>query len=229
MVGPSLNSQNLTTLKPIKFLCSYGGRILPRYPDAKLRYHGGDTRVLSVDRSISFTELMAKLVEMCGTTVSLRCQLPMEDLDALISITSDEDLANLVEEYDRAAAAAAAPPSPPSSLKIRAFLSAPKKSASPTSSSASSSSNDSSSPKSPFYTSAVNGGVPPSRCPTPSSSRCVRHAASRPPMYPITGEKAAGKIPQKYANQYQFHQYHHHHGHGNGGHVFVVHNGSHCQ
>lgn len=52
MLEPSLN-----TLKPtatIKFLCSYGGRILPRYPDGKLRYRGGETRVLSIDRSISY-------------------------------------------------------------------------------------------------------------------------------------------------------------------------------
>jgi hypothetical protein len=39
----------------LKFLCSYGGRILPRSTDGKLRYVGGHTRVLSVDRSISFS------------------------------------------------------------------------------------------------------------------------------------------------------------------------------
>lgn len=39
----------------IKFLCSYGGKILPRYTDGELRYVGGLTRVLSVDRSISYT------------------------------------------------------------------------------------------------------------------------------------------------------------------------------
>lgn len=143
---------------------------------------------------------------MCGTSVSLRCQLPTEDLDALVSITSDEDLANLIEEYDRAAAAA---PSP-SSLKIRAFLYAPKKS-SPPPSSTSSSSNGSTSPKSPFYSS-----LPP-KCPTSSSNgRCIRHA-SRPPLYPIIGEKAAGKLPRNYVYQY------HNHSHGNGGHVYVIH------
>ncbi|XP_057493454.1 protein PAL OF QUIRKY-like isoform X2 [Actinidia eriantha] len=99
----------------IKFLCSYGGKILPRYPDGKLRYHGGQTRVLAVDRCISFAELLVKLGELCGTSVTLRCQLPTEDLDALVSITSDEDLANLMEEYDRASAP-----------KIRAFLYPPK-------------------------------------------------------------------------------------------------------
>ena len=38
----------------LKFLCSYGGKILPRSTDGKLLYVGGHTRVLSVDRSISF-------------------------------------------------------------------------------------------------------------------------------------------------------------------------------
>ncbi|GFP97502.1 hypothetical protein PHJA_001894300 [Phtheirospermum japonicum] len=178
MVGSPASSQNHTQ-KPIKFLCSYGGRILPRYPDGKLRYHGGDTRVLSVDRSISFsdffsTELLVKLREMCGTSVNLRCQLPAEDLDALVSITSDEDLANLIEEYDRADAAAATA-APPFSLKIRAFLSAPKttkKSSSPPSS-ASSSSNGSSSPKSPFYPGGAAAAPP--RCPTSANGRCHHH------------------------------------------------------
>ncbi|KAE8710221.1 octicosapeptide/Phox/Bem1p domain-containing family protein [Hibiscus syriacus] len=128
----------------IKFLCSYGGKILPRYPDGKLRYHGGETRVLAVDRSIPFSELMLKMGEMYGgKSVILRCQLPKEDLDALVSITSDEDLTNLIEEYDRLAS------SP--SLKIRALLSFPKstkKAISPSSSSASSSKSSSSSPSS---------------------------------------------------------------------------------
>ncbi|KAL8550554.1 hypothetical protein ACS0TY_009109 [Phlomoides rotata] len=212
MIG---SPHNLT----LKFLCSYGGRILPRYPDGKLRYHGGETRVLSVHRSISFSELVVKLGEMCGiTAVNLRCQLPLEDLDALVSITSDEDLANLIEEYDRVAAAAP----PPSSVKIRAFLSAPKKSPPPppstTPSSASSSSNDSTtSPKSPFSSS-----LPP-KCPTPGGRQCVRHS-SRPPLYPIIGEKGAGKLPNSYV-----YQYHHSNGHGNGSHVYVIHNGNHWQ
>uniref|UniRef100_A0A1D1Y615 Translation initiation factor IF-2 n=1 Tax=Anthurium amnicola TaxID=1678845 RepID=A0A1D1Y615_9ARAE len=103
----------------VKFLCSYGGKILPRHPDGKLRYVGGDTRVLAVDRAAPFSELAAKLAELCGwgVAVSLRCQLPTEDLDALVSITSDEDFANLLEEYDLASRDRDSP------LKIRAFLS----------------------------------------------------------------------------------------------------------
>ncbi|KAM1047476.1 hypothetical protein ACFX15_026249 [Malus domestica] len=108
MAGPS---PDLTMVTTIKFLCSYGGKILPRYL-------GGETRVLAVPRSISFSELSSKLTELCGpsvTAVSLRCQLPTEDLDALVSIKSDEDLVNLIEEYDRAASSA--------NMKIRALLS----------------------------------------------------------------------------------------------------------
>ncbi|GAV64610.1 PB1 domain-containing protein [Cephalotus follicularis] len=84
----------------LKLLCSYGGKILLRFTDGKLRYVGGHNRVLSVDRSISFTELMVKLGEFCGYSVTLRCQLPNGDLETLISIKSDEELANLIELYD---------------------------------------------------------------------------------------------------------------------------------
>ncbi|OEL23013.1 hypothetical protein BAE44_0015967 [Dichanthelium oligosanthes] len=100
----------------VKFLCSYGGRILPRHTDGALRYVGGDNRVLSVIRPLQFYELQRKLRELCGWEVCLRCQLPTEDLDALVSVTSDDDLANLLEEYDAASKDRLQP------LKIRAFL-----------------------------------------------------------------------------------------------------------
>uniref|UniRef100_A0A1J3G4T6 PB1 domain-containing protein n=1 Tax=Noccaea caerulescens TaxID=107243 RepID=A0A1J3G4T6_NOCCA len=131
-------SPNPTT---VKFLCSYGGRITPRYPDGKLRYQGGHTRVLSVSRSISFTELERKIGEICGMKVNIRCQLPTDDLDALVTVSSDEDLTNLMEEYDMVTTAPL--------LKIRAFLTPPKsKTSSPPLSTASSSSSSSSSSKS---------------------------------------------------------------------------------
>ncbi|XP_010519536.1 PREDICTED: uncharacterized protein LOC104798966 [Tarenaya hassleriana] len=98
----------------IKFLCSYGGKILPRSIDGRLRYVGGLTRVISVDRSISFPELMVKLGEFCGYSVDLKCQLPNGDLETLISIKSDDDLANIIEEYNRVFGG-----------KIRAILSHP--------------------------------------------------------------------------------------------------------
>ncbi|XP_038704380.1 uncharacterized protein LOC120000382 [Tripterygium wilfordii] len=166
----------LKSMKPttMKFLCSYGGKILPRYPDGKLRYLGGETRVLAVDRLISFSELLLKLGVLCGTSVSLRCQLPTEDLDALVSITSDEDLANLIEEYDLASP-------PPSSLKIKAFLSLPKKTSPPPSSASSSSSSNSS-----MY---CSGSI--SRSSMPANDRCY-HQIRKPVGLSV---KSAGKRP----------------------------------
>jgi len=95
------NSNPTTTTKTVKFLYSYGGKILPRYTDGKLRYVGGFTRVLSVDRFISFKDLMEKFDELCGSPMRLKCKLPSEDLDVLVSITCDDDLANVLSEYDR--------------------------------------------------------------------------------------------------------------------------------
>ncbi|KAL1565617.1 hypothetical protein AAHA92_07808 [Salvia divinorum] len=176
MVGSSLPSHNLTP-NSIKFLFSYGGRILPRHSDGKLRYHGGQTRLLSVDSSISFSELLVKMGEICGSSVSLRCQLPADDLDALISITSDEDLTNLIEIYDAA----------PSSSKIRAFLSAPKsiKKVSP-----------------PPSFGMYSGGVVPRGCPA-SGGWPFKRITSKPPAYPIIGRKVTAKIPHQLVYQYQ--------------------------
>ena len=202
-----------TTTTTIKFLCSYGGKILPRHPDGKLRYHGGHTRVLAVDRSISFSELLLKLGELCGTSVSLRCQLPTEDLDALVSITSDEDLSNLIEEYDGAA-------SPPSSLKIRAFLSPPKsiKKISPPlpSVTAASSSNSSSS-------SSISSGGSTSKFPMPVADRNYRQMSTPPVGFPVCLEKSGvtGKVTPHHYPYYAHGGYPHH--------IYLVHNGNHWQ
>ncbi|KQJ88583.1 uncharacterized protein LOC100829124 [Brachypodium distachyon] len=106
----------------VKFLCSYGGRILPRHSDGALRYVGGDNRVVSLRRPLKFTELERKLREMCGwgeaMAMALRCRLPTEDLDALVSVTGDADLGHLLDEYD----AASARRDRMEPLKIRAFL-----------------------------------------------------------------------------------------------------------
>ncbi|KAJ8752018.1 hypothetical protein K2173_001044 [Erythroxylum novogranatense] len=115
MVSQS-HSEKGSTAGTVKFLCSYNGRILPRSVDGKLRYVGGMTRVLAVDRSISFAELMVKLGEFCGYSVELRCQLPDGDLETLISIKSDDELKMLMQEYDVLC---------PSS-KIKSVLSPPK-------------------------------------------------------------------------------------------------------
>uniref|UniRef100_A0A7C8ZTD5 PB1 domain-containing protein n=1 Tax=Opuntia streptacantha TaxID=393608 RepID=A0A7C8ZTD5_OPUST len=193
----------------IKFLCGYGGKIVPRYPDGKLRYLGGHTRVLAVDRSISFPELLMKMGELCGTSVVVRCQLPTEDLDALVSIKSDEDLINIIEEYDLVSS---------SSAKIKAFLWPTKSKITP-------------SPQ----PSEINATSPPMLSPRSLSPSPTYTSSSTSPMYfpvpvavaafPICYAKSSNGV-DKFAppqNQYGFHNFH------NPSHVYLVHNGNHWQ
>ncbi|KAL1565185.1 mitogen-activated protein kinase kinase kinase [Salvia divinorum] len=83
----------------LKILCSFGGKILPRPSDGKLRYVGGETRIISVSKNPSWEELLKKTAGMCDQTHSIKYQLPGEDLDALISVSSDEDMQNMIDEY----------------------------------------------------------------------------------------------------------------------------------
>lgn len=82
-------------------MCSYGGKIHPRPHDNQLAYVGGDTKILAVDRNIRFSSFISKLSNLCDSDVCFRYQLPGEDLDALISVTNDEDLEHMMMEYDR--------------------------------------------------------------------------------------------------------------------------------
>jgi len=50
-----------------RFLCCFGGKILPRPHDNQLRYVGGDTRIVAVHRSTNFSILLAKLSKLSGT------------------------------------------------------------------------------------------------------------------------------------------------------------------
>ncbi|XP_076958642.1 RAF-like serine/threonine-protein kinase 20 [Bidens hawaiensis] len=83
----------------IKFICSSGGKILPRPSDGKLRYVGGETRIVSIQKNISWEELVKRTTEYCNQPYTIKYQLPGEDLDALISVSSNEDLQNMIEEY----------------------------------------------------------------------------------------------------------------------------------
>lgn len=85
----------------VKFLCSHGGKISLRPPDGHLKYVGGETRVIAVHRHITFQELMKKLSSMSDGKVVLKYQVLPEDLGTLISVTCDDDLQNMIAEYDR--------------------------------------------------------------------------------------------------------------------------------
>ncbi|CAN4083925.1 unnamed protein product [Withania somnifera] len=85
-----------------RFMCSFGGKIILRPHDNQLRYVGGDTRIVAVNRHTTFAALLGKLSKLAGNlNINIKYQLPNEDLDALITVTTDEDLENMMEEYDR--------------------------------------------------------------------------------------------------------------------------------
>lgn len=86
----------------VKFLCSFGGSILPRPSDGKLRYAGGDTRIVSVARDVNYRELMWKLQEIYDREepLTLKYQEPQDDLDSLVSVLCDDDVYHMMEEYD---------------------------------------------------------------------------------------------------------------------------------
>lgn len=107
-----------------------------------------------------------KLEEFCGYSVELKCQLPNGDLETLISVKSDEDLANMVEEYDRVYGG-----------KIRAILSPPKQ-MSPRSSGG----GGDLSPKSPF--SVVASPSPPRYCLAPPAENLLSRFRMRTGEYP---------------------------------------------
>ena len=70
----------------VKFLCSYGGKILPRPHDNQLTYVGGDTKILAVDRNIKYSMFISKLSSLSDSSeVSFKYQLPGEDLDVVSS------------------------------------------------------------------------------------------------------------------------------------------------
>ncbi|GFS34511.1 octicosapeptide/Phox/Bem1p family protein [Actinidia rufa] len=113
---PPWEEQTASGAYKVKFMCSYGGKIHPRPHDNQLSYIGGETKILAVDRSTKFAGLVAKLSALCDADVCFKYQLPGEDLDALISVTNDDDLEHMMHEYDRLYRASSKP------ARMRLFL-----------------------------------------------------------------------------------------------------------
>ncbi|KAK6931546.1 PB1 domain [Dillenia turbinata] len=113
----SLPHQQLSAGK-LRLMCSYGGHIVPRPHDKSLCYVGGDTRIVVVERQSSLSELSSRLSNslLSGSPFTLKYQLPNEDLDSLITVTTDEDLDNMIDEYDRTTSSSLKP------SRLRLFL-----------------------------------------------------------------------------------------------------------
>ncbi|KAK3432535.1 hypothetical protein EUGRSUZ_D00034 [Eucalyptus grandis] len=98
LIDSSLSGSGDCTSARVKFLCSFGGTILPRPSDGKLRYVGGETRIVRINKDISWQELTQKTLAICNQPHTIKYQLPGEELDALVSVSCDEDLQNMMEE-----------------------------------------------------------------------------------------------------------------------------------
>lgn len=103
----------------LRVMCSYGGHIIPRPHDKSLCYVGGETRMVVMDRLSSLSDLSSRLSStlLHGRHFNLKYQLPNEELDSLVSISNDEDLENMIDEYDRIASVSSL-----KSSRIRLFL-----------------------------------------------------------------------------------------------------------
>lgn len=101
----------------LRLMCSYGGRIVPvPYKQKSLFYAGGDTRIISIPFSSASSSLAAfsshiDSVLQVGYPFTLKYQLPLQELDSLVSLATDEDLIIFLEELQR-----------PSIGRIRLFL-----------------------------------------------------------------------------------------------------------
>ncbi|KAK3031566.1 hypothetical protein RJ639_036365 [Escallonia herrerae] len=111
----------------LRLMCSYGGHIVPRPHDKSLCYVGGDTRIVVVDRQTTLVDLTTRLSKtlLNNTPFTIKYQLPQEDLDSLISVTTDEDLDNMIDEYDRLNCTSTSN-KPPSRLRVFLFPAKPE-------------------------------------------------------------------------------------------------------
>ncbi|KAL1555042.1 mitogen-activated protein kinase kinase kinase [Salvia divinorum] len=103
--------------RKVKFLCSFGGKILPRLTDGALRYVGGQTRIISVARDVLFGDFVQKMADTYAHNMVIKYQLPDEDLDALVTVSCSDDLENMMDEYEKLIEACS-----DGSAKLRIFL-----------------------------------------------------------------------------------------------------------
>ncbi|XP_034711961.1 uncharacterized protein LOC117934406 isoform X3 [Vitis riparia] len=85
-----------------KLLCNFGGEFTRQL--GKLSYMGGKTRLVLVDRSVSFDELRSKLSQLtcaCPFSIEIKYQLPDESLESrLVSVECEDDVVAMMSEFE---------------------------------------------------------------------------------------------------------------------------------
>ncbi|KAB2609781.1 hypothetical protein D8674_040163 [Pyrus ussuriensis x Pyrus communis] len=95
--------------KKLKLVCCFKGAFHTRPPSGKLRYVGGEARIVSVDRNIVYSKLRSKILDLCpnsNPSFTLVYQLPGSGSDSdsaapLVIVASDDDVRCMIEEYDK--------------------------------------------------------------------------------------------------------------------------------
>ncbi|XP_078181812.1 RAF-like serine/threonine-protein kinase 24 [Carex rostrata] len=128
--GPVISSSVVKTEmvtgadKRVKFLCSYGGKILLHPSDGQLKYVGGETRVVCVPRSISFLDLNKKIEDSFKVRqIVIKYRIMSEDLDTLVSIRCNDDMVHMLDEYDRLMSLGSSATSSPRFIRLFLFCS----------------------------------------------------------------------------------------------------------
>jgi PB1 domain len=94
------NGYNFSKQNVIKFLCSLGGKFLPRPGDGAIRYVGGKTYILKLRKDISWRELSQKTTRLLNKSHIVKYHLPGEEWNVLIVVSCDEDVHHMMEECD---------------------------------------------------------------------------------------------------------------------------------
>lgn len=84
-------------------MCSYGGKIVPSPRDNNtLLYLGGETKLITISKAITFSSLHSKLSKIStSTSISIKYQLPDQPLDALVTLASDEDVEIMMDAMEK--------------------------------------------------------------------------------------------------------------------------------
>ncbi|CAO2825376.1 unnamed protein product [Amaranthus hypochondriacus] len=123
VTGGGAASKDIQNPPKLRLMISFNGHILPKPHNKTLFYAGGETRIISVTRttdlslSTLFSHISKLLLNGSTQNFTLKYLLPNHDFDSLISISCDEDLWNMIDEYDHLLAL-----NSPTSSRIRFFL-----------------------------------------------------------------------------------------------------------
>ncbi|XP_059443287.1 uncharacterized protein LOC132175370 isoform X2 [Corylus avellana] len=85
-----------------KLLCNFGGELTRQL--GRVSYVGGKTRLVLVDRSLSFEGLRSKMIQLscvAPSCIEIKFQLPDETLDSrLVSVECDDDVVAMLSEFE---------------------------------------------------------------------------------------------------------------------------------